>query len=413
LPQRDLPKGVGMAIDISTGDVLLPALQLTYPLSPSSDSLWTDPHSGRIFILPNEVNIEPLNDVSLDVNVSSYSSPTEFIDAWLRLGTDSDWSASLLSNLQDISDIDSTYFLDDQGTAIAQNYSKLYNLRVKAIYDPTSLPLNSYARTAINALTAAYDEDLYNAFFNAWGTHVAVETTVGGVTEKQILFQKCLSSSAVRLNLKAELLSKRPCISENYNKWRKPFSDHRIGGNVDLIQDTNEWFRTLAYAPAMISVKRYVSWADIVTNPSVKQNLQGAIIRRINNANENRQEQVNKVFEQRKLKNIPADLILWRVTQIDNSTLSSIVSYPTTPIPVILQNINTCGSGQTQEQLLASSCTFQTKMTACSLQSNSLIDMITEVPISYERNLITGDLRVVALRQNGIGGGQTPFKSRF
>jgi hypothetical protein len=309
--------------------------------------------------------------------------------------------------------IDSTYFLDDQGTAIAQNYSKLYNLRVKATNDPTSLPLNSYAHTAINALTAAYDEDLYNGFFNAWGTHVAVETTVGGVTEKQILFQKCLNSSAVRLNLRAELLSKRPCTSEDYHKWRKIFSDHRIGGNVDLIQDTSEWFGTLAYAPAMISAKRYVSWADIVKDPSVKQNLQGAIIRRINNANEDRQKQVNKVFEQRKRQTIPVDLILWRVTQIDNLTLSSIISYPTAPIPALLQNIDTCGSGQTQEKLLASSCTFKIKMTACALQSNSLTDMITEVPISYERNLVTGDLRVVALRQNGIGGGKTPFKSRF
>ncbi|CAF1340765.1 unnamed protein product, partial [Didymodactylos carnosus] len=160
LPQRDLPKGVGMAIDFSTGNVLLPALRLTYPLSPSSDFLWKDPHSGRVFILPNEVNLTRLNDDLLDVNVSSYSTPTEFTDAWLRLGADGDWSTSLLSNLQDISDIDSTYFLDDQGTAIAQNYSKLYNLRVKAIDDPASLPLNSYAHTAINALTATYDEDL-------------------------------------------------------------------------------------------------------------------------------------------------------------------------------------------------------------------------------------------------------------
>ncbi|CAF5069839.1 unnamed protein product [Rotaria sp. Silwood1] len=411
LSQQDLPKGVGMAIDISTGNVLLPALQLTYPLSASSDSLWKDPHSGRDFILPNEVSLESLNNNSLDVNVSSYSTPTEFIDAWLRLGADSDWSTSFLSNLQYILNIDSTYFLDDQGTAIAQNYSKLYNLRVKAIDNPASLPLNSYAHTAINALTAAYDEDLYNAFFNSWGTHVAVETTVGGVTEKQILFQKCLNSSVARLNLKAELLSKRPCTSEDYHKWRKPFSEHRIGGNVDLIQDTNEWFRTLAYAPAMISVKRYVSWADIVTNPSVKKNLQGAIIRRINNANEDRQEQVNKVFEKRKLNLIPASLILWRVTQFANLTFSPIISNPTAPIPVLLQNINTCGSGQTQQELLASSCTFATKMTACTLQSNSPTNMITEGPISYERNLITGDLRVIALRQYGIGGNQTPFKN--
>jgi hypothetical protein len=163
----------------------------------------------------------------------------------------------------------------------------------------------------------------------------------------------------------------------------------------------------------MISAKRYVSWADIVKDPSVKQNLQGAIIRRINNANEDRQKQVNKVFEQRKRQTIPVDLILWRVTQIDNLTLSSIISYPTAPIPGLLQNIDTCGSGQTQDKLLASSCTFKIKMTACALQSNSLTDMITEVPISYERNLVTGDLRVVALRQNGEGGGKTPFKSRL
>ncbi|CAF1295634.1 unnamed protein product [Rotaria sp. Silwood1] len=411
LPRRNLPNGVGMAIDISNGNVLLPALQLTYPLSLSSGSVWKDPHSGRIFILPNEVSLEPLNDNSLDVNVSLYSTPAEFIDAWLRVGVDSDWSASLLSNLQDISNIDSTYFSDDQGTAIAQNYSKLYNLRVKGIDDSISLPLNSYARTAINALTATYDEDLYNAFFNAWGTHIVVETTVGGITEKQILFQKCLNSSVARLNVKAELLSKRSCINEDYHKWRKSFSDRRIGGNVDLIQDTNEWFRTLAYAPAMISAKRYVSWTDIVTNPSIKQNLQDAINRRINNANEDRQEQVNKVFEQRKLKNIPANLILWRVTQIDDLTNSSVISYPIASIPALLQNINICGSGQTQNELLGSSCTFTIKMTACGLQSNSLTDRITEVPISYERNLVTGDFRVTALRQYGIGGDKTPFKN--
>ncbi|CAF4635972.1 unnamed protein product, partial [Rotaria sp. Silwood2] len=407
-PPRDLPKGVGMAVDISTGNILLPALELTYPLNPTAELLWTDPHSKRVFILPNEIIFEPLDDTTLDVNVSSYSTPTELTDAWLRLGADRQWSTSFLSNLQDISDIDATYFSDDQGMAVAQNYSKLYRLRVKNIHDPKKLPLNSFAKRTLTALTSAYNEDLYNAFFNACGTHIAVVTTIGGVTEKQILFQKCLIPSIARLGVKEELLSQRPCISYEYHRWRKSFGDHRIGGNADLIQDTDEWFRTLAHDPVLITVQHYIPWSDIVTSAKIKENLEGAVTRRINAANEARQGQLNQVIRQRKTSNMSAELILWTVTSMTN--IASMNSSAQTPIPVAVKNVHICGKGQTAENLLAS-CSFTTKMTACALQSNSRVNMTTEVPLSYERNLITGDLRVVALRQNGIAGWATPFRN--
>ncbi|CAF3848030.1 unnamed protein product [Rotaria sp. Silwood1] len=407
-PPRDLPKGIGMSVDMSTGNILLPALKLTSPLNPTAESLWKDPHSGRVFILPNEITLEPLRDTMLDANVSSYGTPIELIDSWLRLGADGRWSTSFLSNLQDISDIDATYFSDDQGMAIAQNYSKLYRLKVKNITNPKELPLNSYAQKALAALTSTYDDDLYNAFFNAWGTHVAVATTVGGVTEKQILFQKCLIPSIARLGVAEELLSKRPCISYDYHRWRKLFSDQRIGGNADLIQDTDEWFRTLAYDPALITVQQYIPWSDIVTNGAIKNNLEGAVSNRIKKEDDARQEQVNQVMRQRAAKDISAELILWTVT--GTSDMASTTSSANPTIPVTVNNSDICGTGQSAEKLVAS-CSFTTNMSACALRSNSYTDMNTQVPISYERNLITGDLRVTALRQNGVAGSVTSFKN--
>ena len=43
--------------------------------------------------------------------------------------------------------------------------------------------LNSLAGAALNQLTMNYDEELYKSFLDVWGTHVAMNTTVGGMVE--------------------------------------------------------------------------------------------------------------------------------------------------------------------------------------------------------------------------------------
>jgi hypothetical protein len=51
--------------------------------------------------------------------------------------------------------------------------------------------LNSLASEALSYLTSQYDANLYDLFLEGWGTHIAINTTIGGMIEQLTTLPRC------------------------------------------------------------------------------------------------------------------------------------------------------------------------------------------------------------------------------
>ena len=393
----ELQTSVGMAIDVSTGDLLLPALQL----SPGNQP-WIDKESQQTFLVPPEITLTETSSNDRTINVRIFRSETELVDVWLKNAEAGGWTGGQLAHVQNISDVYKNYFQDNQATAITQELKTMYTVAIKD--NDQSLKLNRYAQRAINALTVQYNDELYQNFMDAWGTHITVSTTVGGMTEQQIVFKSCVlstseitdgqSQSVFEENLKQELLEKTPCLDKFYYARRKKLLDHRIGGDILLINNTEEWRKTIVYNPALLIVNKYLPWYDFIADTTIKENLKQAIERRLNATNTIRQAQARQIDEERRNMTFTAKVIV----QSSGYTW-------TTGSDITLQDVNRCSTDLTNTEL-AARCNTGTMMSACPLEltaenGNNLVIGAKEVPVCYERNNHTGSFRTVARRQYG------------
>ena len=393
----ELPTSVGMAIDVSTGDLLLPALQLSAGSQP-----WTDKESQQTFLVPPEITLTETSSNDGTIHVRLFRTETELVDIWLKNAEAGGWTGGQLAHVQNISDVYKNYFKDNQATAITQELKTMYTVAIKD--DDQSLKLNRYAQRAINALTEQYNDELYQNFMDAWGTHITVSTTVGGMTEQQIVFKSCvlstteitdgLSQSVFEENLKQELLEKTPCLDKFYYARRRKLLDHRIGGNILLINNTEEWKKTIVYNPALLIVNKYLPWYDFIEDATIKSNLKQAIERRLNATSAIRQAQVRQINQERRDMTFTAKVIV----QSSGYTW-------TTGNDITLRDVNQCITGLTNTEL-AARCNTGTMMSACPLEltaenGNNLVIGARQVPVCYERNNHTGSFRAVARRQYG------------
>ncbi|CAF1068212.1 unnamed protein product [Rotaria sordida] len=392
-----LPHSVGMAIDVTTGDLLLPALQLS-----TGNRQWTENESKQTFLIPPEITLtEPsLNESS--INVLIFHTETDLVDVWLKNAAAGTWTGGQLAYVQNMFDVYEKYFKDNQATAITQDLKTKYTVTIKN--NVHSLKLNKYAQRAVNALTVQYNDELYENFIAAWGTHITISTKVGGMTEQQILFKSCmtdtteitdgLSQSLFEENLKQELLEKTPCLDKFYYMRRKKLLDHRIGGNILLINNTDEWKKTIVYNPALLTVEKYLPWYDLISNKAIKRNLKQAIERRMEANSVIRQTDAYQIQEQRRNMTLSAKVVV-----------QSVAYRWTYANDIALQNVNVCPTELTNTEL-STKCNTGTMMSACTLDlsennNNRIIISNKEVPICYERHNRTGSFRVVARRQYG------------
>jgi hypothetical protein len=105
-----------MAIDVSTGNLLLPALQLSI-----GNQQWIDPESKQVFLVPPEITLieSSLNDTSTNVRI--FRTETELVDIWLKNAGAGGWTGGQLAHVQNISNVYNNYFKDNQATAITQD----------------------------------------------------------------------------------------------------------------------------------------------------------------------------------------------------------------------------------------------------------------------------------------------------
>ncbi|CAF4029862.1 unnamed protein product, partial [Rotaria sp. Silwood1] len=420
-----LPRGVGVAIDITTGKLLLPALEF------SKDGNTTWQINDQSFHVPPEVNVtRPFYAVgAADINIRIFQTETEMANVWLRNAEAGYWSGGQFAYSRNISDLYYSYFKDNQATAILQRLETLYILKA----NKTMMKLNRHAQAAVDSLTAAYDENLYRQFMDAWGTHVTTETEVGVMTEQQIIFKSCILADQnsyvdnilfnLDANLREEFTKSQPCLDYYYYMRRKKILDHRIGGDPALVNDSVAWQRSTVLNPALLKVNQYVPWYDLVGNPQVKANLRLAIERRINKSNTQNREQAIQIQTRRANSRLDAQIVVRKdknkygevQLEICNKTNLYYECEWQNGSNLTLEGSQKCPESLTNS-LLAERCNTGKMITACARTptENGFI-IVNEVPVCYERDSKTGAFRAVARRQHSVvtSNTRTGYKSNM
>ncbi|CAF1373511.1 unnamed protein product [Rotaria sp. Silwood1] len=400
----DLPRGVGIAIDISTGKLYLPAFET----SKTNSSIWTDPISRQSLRVPPEIQLTTASEMKNDeVTIRIFRTENEMTDVWLRNAEAGYWTGGQFAYSRNISDLYNAYFAENQGTAVAQQLLPLYTLTMKK----GMMKLNQYAQAAINHLTPAYNEDLYRRFIDAWGTHITISTQLGSLKELQIIFRNCMIASEAELsymnskqqsfleeNLKEELLNEKPCLDYYYYKRRKVVVNRRLGGNLALINDTTEWKKSVILDPALLSVIQYTPWYEFVSNSQIKANLKLAIQRRISAANAKSQALAMQVQNTRARMNLTTQLLILKKEWEPSAT------------EFILNGTEICPTGLSNA-VLAQKCGVGTMIKACARNpTDDGYTLTNQVPACYERNTTTGAFRLAARRQYAVSTNRTRTK---
>ncbi|KAL4511148.1 hypothetical protein ABPG73_008226 [Tetrahymena malaccensis] len=296
-----MPSGIGASFDISTGELKLPAIQLTYS---NEGQVYQDPSSGRQFIVADETQIEQVN---LDADIKIFKNEFELTNIWLGATQNGQWLGGEYSQSKDLNDVFERFFRGNQETSISQLLKNVVRLTFKT----DSLRLNKFAQRAIDALPEEFQPDVYNQFLNSWGTHISVDTFIGGMIEKQVIFKDCvyaspsftggISAEQVQQALQNELYGNP---GDSYFAARRQVTiDHRFGGNPE---DLANWESTISQNPALLKINRFISWDNMSGNPQVRANLQQAINFRVESMKQRQISYQAEVREQRRIQSCAA-----------------------------------------------------------------------------------------------------------
>ena len=158
-----------MTIDITTGHLLLPAIDTTY----DNNTSWVDPITNEIYYYPSEISVVSTADVTSDLIVRTFLTARELALEWKYGRVRGTWFGGEFGHSKSTLDLQQRFFSDDQAIAITQKASVLYRLKVE------TLKLNRYVLNALNKLPRIYDETIYADFLRNWGTHIVQQSLVG------------------------------------------------------------------------------------------------------------------------------------------------------------------------------------------------------------------------------------------
>ena len=288
-----LPKGVGIALDITTGDLKFPVLSFS-----EGTSTWTDPLSGLAFSVPREVQLSAISTTSAP-EVRVFQSEFELTNVWTNAIEKGQWLGGEFGEAKQLNNVFDKFFKDGTSTAVTQQRTSLYSLKTD------SKKLNQFAQYAVNSLPKDYSS-VYNQFLDSWGTHIAVQTTLGGMKEQQTVFKDCVWTSPYFTNgltqdqLEATIRDEFLDAHGDYAYYvarRKMTLDHRFGGSPD--SSVPNWMSTIAQNPALLRIDKFEPWDQFVTDPTIAANLNKAIAFRVAMAKQTRDIELQTVKQQR------------------------------------------------------------------------------------------------------------------
>ncbi|EAR82455.1 MAC/perforin domain protein (macronuclear) [Tetrahymena thermophila SB210] len=297
---QNMPSGVGVSFDITTGELKLPAIQLTYQKDPTQEQIWKDPLSDNQFIVADETKVE---QIELQPDIKIFQNEQELSNVWVEAIQNGYWLGGQYSHSQDLNQIFEKFFKGDQEMSVSQMAKNVLRMTFKN----DNLNLNKYAQRAVNALPQEYSAEVYNDFLESWGTHISVDTYIGGMIEKVNAFKSCvyaspsfnggLSPQQVEQALNNELIGNP--AEGFFTARRKIAVDHRFGGNPE---NESNWENTISQNPALLKINKFISWDNLVADVQVKQNLQQAIKNRIESMKEIYIKNQQSIQEQRKIE---------------------------------------------------------------------------------------------------------------
>ncbi|CAF2837796.1 unnamed protein product, partial [Rotaria sp. Silwood2] len=187
----------------------------------------------------------------------------------------------------------SSYFAQNDSLVLSQRVIGLYTLTLNT----SAIQLNSFARRALSQLTARFNAELYEDFINAWGTHIITQSLVGGMIEERAKVKRCFLADHDDILSECIPFSDRGPISARcayYANQTRMISKRHLGGSV-IVDNDNDWKRTLAVGPALLQILEMVPWYDFVSDDTVKENLRTIIQYQLKNTDTRQAEAVRQI----------------------------------------------------------------------------------------------------------------------
>ncbi|CAM4771904.1 unnamed protein product [Rotaria magnacalcarata] len=169
-----------MSVDRRSGRLIAPVIKLMYPLK-GCHIFWTDPFTGVMFDVFNEVTLGSTHSVAIAYDRSSvqiFRNASQLNEAWRRSFAEGMF-----------------YFKRDDAPALSQRVIGLYTLTSNI----STIEFNSFPRDAVSKLTPNFDPDPYEDFLDAWGTRIITKSTVGGMVEQRAIVRRCFEASNDRI----------------------------------------------------------------------------------------------------------------------------------------------------------------------------------------------------------------------
>lgn len=288
-----LPSGVGISLDVTTGSLKFPVLSFS-----EETQTWKDPASGISFLVPPEIILSPIGTVETP-NARVFRNEFDLTAVWANAVEQGQWLGGEFGEAKGLNSVFQKFFKEGTSTAITQQTTTLYSLKT------SSKKLNKFAQYAIDSLPKDYSSE-YNDFLDNWGTHIAVETQLGGMKEQQTIFKDCvwtspfftngLSQAEIESILRNEILDVHTDFAY-FAARRKISLDHKFGGSPDA--NPGVWQSTLAQNPALLKIMKFQAWNEFVEDPAKAANLAKAIAFRVAFSKQNRDIEYEKIKQQR------------------------------------------------------------------------------------------------------------------
>jgi len=387
--RRSLPRGVGLTIDVTTGELKLPALK--YDDSPTT---WTDPSTRVVYNIPYGVSLSVKGVSSENIPITRvFKTEEQLVSVWETGYKQGNWLGGEFGQSKGILDLYNKFFSKQQATSINQHPQALYKLSLTGQWEKK---LNAYVMMALHSLPAKYDSNTYSRFMDTWGTHVAKDTLVGGMFEQQVVMKDCvwkspyltggLTDAQLQSYLKMELAKSSPRDSF-YRARRKMHIDHRIGGNPE-VKDDKTWIRTLSKNPALVKIYSQVDWATVARKAGavssvVANNLQRAIRERMA-YRENQRVREKTATKQKRIKELQGPRSV--IAMVGHGRRGTISPSLETGKYLTLKGFGNCPPGL--------SITQSKRVCNTGLYITSWNHFRIREPLRYERNA-QGDMRSV------------------
>lgn len=265
---RPLPAHIGVGVDITTGQLRLPVVSLSYS---DTSKTWTNA-KGETFRIPVESSFQVIPTGIYNPKTESFvfTSMSDYVDQQFSWSTSlREGSTGMFANNPDLEAIYTKYFSGDELLTVSQQFYPLYKLTLPT--DDKGNPtytLDTHAQRALDFLPPDASTDtnkqLYQLFVENWGTSFSTTAINGGIVELKAIYDSLLLSQNLspsgrpytKDDLEDEANRDFICITKtgSCHTPDKTYTDHR---KLDAVT-------CYGGDPAACTSKNFTRWAESI-----------------------------------------------------------------------------------------------------------------------------------------------------